>query len=768
MKKTLKSEIITITLSMLLILFVVFALFAFLYYKDTELLMLNFTSKNIMTYANNINKEVIKIEKNAYDLALMGELYYKFDRNKSIAEKTIVQVFDNYPESLGGGVWFKPYVVDRSKRLLCMYAYRNKHGNVVFDPKFESEEYNYPDKSWYKEIFPFINKKDNIEWSRPYYEKEGSDTVMITAGAGMYDNEGNLVGLSTVDWEVNSVIKTISAIKPSKNSFSLFANPSKDYVIVTNDPYLKDKALVGASLKNIPWYNDNLINVRYMTYQNKEFIPYVKILDNEMILIVCVPKNEFLAKMFHSITIFCILLTFLALFLAYIVYSGLRKNIMYPIGKLIYIANKISKGDNDIEIKIENPVEFEKLASTFDKMTRDIKNITKEKERINSELNIAKSIQISSLPSVFPPFPDRQEFDIYASMDTAKEVGGDFYDFYFMDENHIMFIIADVSGKGVPAALFMMTAKTLINNISQIVKDPSDIIEQINNKICASNKNGFFITLFAGIVDLRTGKMSCINCGHNPPLILTNDGKYKYMDLDQNVALGVFENMNFKIVDINLNPGDIILTYTDGVTEALNENDDMYGEDRLKDCLNKNKDITNIKDIINTIKNDVKQFSGSVSQSDDMTMLIFKYYGSENPNHKYCKVLANKDNYKVFYEFIHNFCNEWKISEDISNKMDMCAEEIYANTEFYAYKNVHEGYIELYVTKEDNKIILEFRNNGVEYNPLKRSDPDITLPPEKRSLGGLGIYMIKQMSDEISYQYIDGINILKLTFVNNS
>ncbi len=765
MFNTLKSKIIIIVFSMFITLVCVLTAFTCLYYRDTKYLMLEYVSKNVETQAQNINKELVKIEKNARSLALMGELYYKFDRNKSIAEKTVIQVFDNYPDSLGGGIWFKPYYITPEKEYDCIYVYRNKQGNIVTDYNFESQEYDYPQQSWYKEIMPHITKNHNIEWSSPYLEKIGSNSYMITAGVGIYDNNAKLVGISTVDWEIHAVVNAIQKIKNklnlSNNCFALFAYPQKDYVIVSTDKFLDNDSIIGKSLKNVPWYNDNLINIIYFDYHGKKYTPYVKNLDNGMVFILCIPMWELFGKIFISTIILSIILLLLSVFLALMLYRVLSNNILKPIGKLIFIANKIGQGDNNIEIKIEKPKEFEKLASTFDKMTKDIKNITKERERIDSELAIAKSIQTSSLPDIFPPFPERKEFDIYASMIAAKEVGGDFYDFYFIDEDNFMFLIADVSGKGIPAALFMMTAKTLISNTSQMTKDPNELIELINQKICSNNKHGLFITMFAAIVNLKTGKMYCMNCGHNPPLIKQNDEEYKYLDIDANCVLGVIEDAQFKIYETQLHEGDIIFTYTDGVTEALNNQEEMYGEDRLLQCMN---DCENdeIKEILNNVKDNVHKFTGAIPQSDDLTMLIFKYGSNELENKKAFASFATPINYKKFYTWLHEICNEWDLSEELTTKLDMCAEEIYANVQFYAYGE-EKGMIEVSVTRKYGGIDVEFSDSGVKYNPLEKEDPDITLPPEERPVGGLGIFMVKQMADDVKYEYKDGKNILTIS-----
>ncbi len=767
MFKTIKSKILIITLSMSLVLLFILAAIALCYYHDIKQILIDRTIIFTELQAEELNLDILRTEKNARDLALMGELYYKFDRNPKIAEKTIIEVFENYPISLGGGIWFKPYIVNPDKMRSCIYAYRNDKGKLVLDESFESEEYNYLNQNWYKEIMPNLTRDDNVEWSFPYYEKEGSDSLMITAGTAIYDDDRNIVGLSTVDWDISNVRAKIIKLenKLTKNSFALFANPKKDYIIVTTDPNLNDAELVGKSLKNIPWYNGDLKRTEYLIYNNKKYLPFEQELINGMKFIVCIPESELFAKILKGLMIFSLLIVLISFSLAYFLYSGLRRNVLKPIGALIAIANKIGKGETNIDIKVQSPEEFARLADTFDKMTKDIKTITKERERISSELTIAKSIQTSSLPAIFPPFPERKEFDIFASMVAAKEVGGDFYDFYFIDDNYFMFLIADVSGKGIPAALFMMTTKTIINNVSQIVRDPKDLIEEINKKICSNNKNNLFITMFTGIVDVSTGKLYCINCGHNPPLIKQNNCEFKYMNMDSNHVLGVIEDAKFSIYETKLEPGDVIYTYTDGVTEALNADEEMFGEERLLNTINAcgNSDIVNI---INSIKSSISRYSGDIPQSDDVTMLAFKYNGvdgisgSDTSNEKTFKAKAVKENYKVFYTWLHGVCAVWKLNEEAVNKIDMCAEEIYANVEFYAYGD-ETGDIEVTLSKISDEVVeLKFKDTGFEYNPLEKADPDITLSPEDRQLGGLGIFMVKQMSESISYERANGQNIL--------
>ena len=420
-------------------------------------------------------------------------------------------------------------------------------------------------------------------------------------------------------------------------------------------------------------------------------------------------------------------------------------------GKIISSISKIG---------VNNPV-F--IIDEVDKMTKDIKLVTKEKAKINSELSIAKTIQASSLPNVFPPFPDRPEFDIYASMEPAKEVGGDFYDFYLIDKDNLMFLVADVSGKGIPAALFMMTVKTLINNMSQMGYTPKQLIELINKKVCETNKSGLFVTLLAGIVNIKTGATSLINCGHNPPLIKRQDGEYQYIRLRPNIVLGLFEDSQYHIYETTLNSGDIIFTYTDGITESTNLQEEMYGEERLQACLNENRYDNDVKDIVNNVKTDIKNYVGSAPQSDDVTMLVFKYCSDISKTERFFSQMAVPENYKPFYTWLHGVCDEWKLNDDLKNKLDMCSEEIFANITFYAYPSSN-GTIEIKMNNTGSSVVMEYIDNGTEYNPLEKPDPDITLPPEERPLGGLGIFMVRQMADDIRYIREEDTNRLIVTF----
>ena len=285
MFNTIKSKILIISISLSLVLLVILTSIMFFYYQDIRDILINRTIQFTEVQSQKIDFEILRTEKNARDLALMGELYYKFDKNPVIATKTMIEVFDNYPLSLGGGIWFKPYLIDRNKKLSCIYVYRNNQDKLVIDKAFETEEYNYLNQGWYKDIMPNLTKDDNVEWSFPYYEKEGSNSLMITAGTAIYDDNRDIVGLSTVDWKISTVLDGISMLERElpHNSFVLFANPEKDYIIATTDPNLSDKNLVGKSLKNIPYKKIPIKNLLYNNSPKEYPLKKIFIIKNKML-----------------------------------------------------------------------------------------------------------------------------------------------------------------------------------------------------------------------------------------------------------------------------------------------------------------------------------------------------------------------------------------------------------------------------------------------------------------------------------------------------
>lgn len=626
---TIKAKLIVLITTVLILTCGSISFFTYSNYKNDQDLMIQNADLNISNFAEFVKKDLAKLENNALDLALMGEIYIKADKKADVANYLVENVFYNYERSLGGGIWFEPYSVFPNTIRRCIYAFRTDDGKIQLDPSFESEQYNYLDQNWYSEIKNKLNSHTKTAWSMPYYENQGSNTLMITTGAGIY-NQGKLIGISTVDWKINHIVDMIKNIRPTKNSFALFANIDNKSIIAMTDPFFEKDDLLGRPLSIVPWYKSYHSELHYFGYHHHKYVSITKRLTKNMILVVNIPTDELfehIARHVH-ITLFFLLLT--SLLTVYLIYYVLSKNVNQPISELMAFAKKVSCGEIDTQIEISKPEEFSNLAKTFNKMNRDIQtfinNLNESKisrERMDSELSIARTIQYSALPNDF--FKDNKKFEIFASMETAKSIGGDFYDFFYIDDDHFAFLIADVSGKGVPASLFMMTTKTLIKNMVKFTDAPIEtIIEKANNQICENNSESMFVTMFLAIVDLKDHKMKIVNAGHNPPLLKRKDGKFEYMTFAKKfLFLGGLPNVKYQSQEITLNSGDELFLYTDGVTEAQNKGEVLFGEHRLLKCLNENEN-NNLNDLLNIVSDEVKKHADGAEQSDDITMLAFQ------------------------------------------------------------------------------------------------------------------------------------------------
>lgn len=260
-----------------------------------------------------------------------------------------------------------------------------------------------------------------------------------------------------------------------------------------------------------------------------------------------------------------------------------------------------------------------------DNLVRE-RRLKEEKKKIENELNVATEIQASMLPRIFPPFPDREDFNIYASMEPAKEVGGDLYDFFLIGESKLCFLIGDVSGKGVPASLFMAITKTLLKTEALRGHPPDEILYRVNNILYPDNDASMFVTIFCVTLDLKTGEMQFANGGHNPPLLCSNGGGIDFMQLPKSFVVGPMPDIEYKSQQMTLEPDDVIFLYTDGVTEAMNPRKELFSEERLKQCLSRLKG-KKVKDIIDGVRTEIEDFAQGASQSDDITMLALKFNG---------------------------------------------------------------------------------------------------------------------------------------------
>lgn len=455
--------------------------------------------------------------------------------------------------------------------------------------------------------------------------------------------------------------------------------------------------------------------------------------------------------------------------LAYIFFVG--RVVTKPIGKLAAFTKNITETGvfENQRISLKTGDEIEQLGNSFNYMLEKLESyianlsrVTAEKERIGAELDIAKNIQASMLPCIFPAFPERREFDIYATMDPAKEVGGDFYDFFMVDERHLAIVMADVSGKGVPAALFMVIGKTLINDHTVPGKDLGEVFTEVNNMLCESNSEGLFITAFEGVLDLATGEFNFVNAGHEMPFILKAGGAFEPYKIRPGFVLAGMENMKYRAGSITLGAGDKIFQYTDGVTEATSSENELYGMDRLKNALNSVKNAAPAE-ILGAVKADIDKFVSGAPQFDDITMLCLEYKAKMGER---CVITvpAAAESIDKITEFINAELEKLDCPKKTQKQIDIAADEIFSNIAHYAYES-KDGSAEIRLEKSDNPkaVTLTFTDSGIPYNPLEKPDPDVTLSADEREIGGLGIYIVKKTMDEVKYERKDGKNILSVT-----
>ena len=340
------------------------------------------------------------------------------------------------------------------------------------------------------------------------------------------------------------------------------------------------------------------------------------------------------------ITLVGLLAAVAAVFLATFLFI-LRRMVLHPIDLLTQATGdfiqsneeELAAGTATVNVPpIRTGDEVELLADSFRKMEEDMisyirefMKATAEKERIGAELNVATQIQADMLPRIFPAFPERQEFEVYATMNPAKEVGGDFYDFFLVDDDHLAVVIADVSGKGVPAALFMVIAKTLIKNHAQNRETPGEVFTQTNAQLCEGNDAGLFVTAWMGVLEISTGKFVYVNAGHNPPLLKRAGGQYEWLKSRPGFVLAGMEGIRYRENTLELMPGDTLYLYTDGVTEATSSAQELYGEERLQAALNEASELP-VSQLLPRIKNCIDTFVGDAEQFDDITMLGLQYH----------------------------------------------------------------------------------------------------------------------------------------------
>lgn len=479
---------------------------------------------------------------------------------------------------------------------------------------------------------------------------------------------------------------------------------------------------------------------------------------SNLYLITYIPESEAMFSRDISVTIlaFMEVIVFAALFVQ--VYFLVKKQIVDNIHKINGSLAQITGGNLNVEVNVRESEEFASLSDDINATVDTLKRYIAEAEsRIDRELEFARQIQRSALPSV-SSYSDRKDFDLYASMDAAKEVGGDFYDFWLVDSSRLAFLVADVSGKGIPGALFMMRAKTLIKNLAESGKNIDEVFTEANKQLCENNDAEMFVTAWMGLLDTETGVLQYVNAGHNPPLVRHKNGEFEYLRTRPNFILAGMSGTKYKKHEIALEKGDEIFVYTDGVTEATDTENKLFGEDRLKNILSFPHETT--EELCKIVSADIEKFVKGAEQSDDITMLCVKL--KPTARQAELNVSPDKASIKKVTDFVAETLEKWETPVKLANKAKIAVDEIYSNVVYYSGATTAE----IILTEKGERLEIRFEDNGKPYDPTTAKEPDITLSAEEREIGGLGIFMVKKMAAEIDYKYRNGKNVLVIGFVS--
>ena len=479
-------------------------------------------------------------------------------------------------------------------------------------------------------------------------------------------------------------------------------------------------------------------------------------------IIAAMPESEatFMRDASLYTSIFMQVIIFATLFV--FIYILIKRVIINNLQKINDTLGRITKGDLNLTVDVRSSQEFSSLSDDINSTVTTLKRyIAEAAARIDKELEYAKQIQLSALPT---NFPEGEDFGIYAQMIAAKEVGGDFYDFYKLNDSTVAFLIADVSGKGIPAAMFMMTAKTTIKDLAERGIPVNEVFTKANEKLCENNESGMFVTAWMGILDIKTGRLQYANAGHNPPLIKHADGSFEYLKARAGFVLAGMEGVRYRAAELELHPGDRIFLYTDGVPEATNAETKLYGEERVLEFMNKNSAIEATV-LLPALKADIDNFVGEAPQFDDITMLMLDYKprkeGEFMTNNIYqAKTEALSD----ILGFVDQMLEKYECPMKIQMAICVAIEEVFVNVAKYAYAD-GEGEVCFGIGFDADERTFTFRmaDKGVPFDPLQKPDPDITLSADEREIGGLGIFITKKTMDTISYAYENGENVLTMT-----
>lgn len=618
------------------------AAFGYNYYASRQLVL-----KNVRENARNLTSSAvskIEITLNSVEKPprYLATLLDQFTYSKEELLKQIQATVANNEEIFGSTVAFEPYAHDPSLNYFAPYYFRD--GGEIKLSDLGNKDYQYFLWDWY--MIP--KELGRPVWSEPYYDEGGGDIVMSTYSVPFYRKTGGrwiFTGIVTADMSLEWLVDIVSRISIYKSGYAFLISQNGVFVshpdrnlIMRESIFTLAEAAGDAELRNIGRNmirgESDFVSVKQHFTGKKSWMYYAPLSSVGWSIGVIVPEDELFGDI-QKLSRTVLMIGGAGFVFLFAVVVFISSTITRPLRELAVRATEIARGSLDVELpptRARDEVgalthSFEDMRVALKEYISNLKETTAAKERIESELKIARSIQMNFLPKHFPPFPEKQEFDIFATLESAREVGGDLYDFFLLDDDHLFFSIGDVSGKGVPAALFMAASKMLMKGTAHLDLEPAEILERVNSELCWENDSAMFVTVFCGIFNVATGEVRYSNAGHNPPVLLHASGKAEWLALPEGFMLGPFEDSRYETRSLVLAPGDMLILYTDGVTEAMNAASEVYSDEKLLETIMRSENKT-AEGLVREIVQSVHAYAGVESQSDDITILALKYHGT--------------------------------------------------------------------------------------------------------------------------------------------
>ena len=607
---------------------------------------------------------------------------------------------------------------DKKRPLFSPYVYEGDDGLVY--RSLATPEYDYPSQEWFRKP---VELEDGY-WSEPYLDTGGGDIIMTTYSVPVRDRYGNIAAVVTADISLDWLTTYVSDAKVYPNAFNMVISRAGRIMVCPVEELVMHKtvdevaselddtaAFAGVNRAMLSGKAGNL-PVRYEGVTSHVFFAPVERTGWSMSVII--PDSE--------------------------IYGGIRKiglvvKILQVIGilMLILIINALARSQ----------LKFRKMDEA--------------RERMNGELRIASGIQMSMIPKIFPPFPERTDIDMSAAIIPAKEVGGDLYDFFIRDEK-LFFCVGDVSGKGVPASLVMAVTRSMFRMVAAHEDSPGRLVRSMNDSMSDMNDSNMFVTFFCGVLDMVSGQLKYCNAGHNAPMMLTD--AVRTLPVESNLPLGIMQGMDFVEQETSMAYDDAIFLYTDGLTEAENSVHEMFGEERVREALHGRKTSA---EHLKVVSGAVAEFVGDAPQSDDLTLLFIHYLAKPGRSKLHLSLKNDTSELSALEDFVFKACEIGGFDEEMRGSLNLALEEAVTNVMMYAYPEGTEGQVDIDAVSRRGALRFVVTDSGKPFDPTAVPDPDVTLEAEDRQIGGLGIFLVRKIMDSVVYERRDGKNILTMS-----